>query len=145
MTGTSTRIPGDFLCSANINHSALKLKSPFTPERLQTAMGKWTMNLRRPALVLPQDTNFGNKIGHSILAMITSRKNDPWPVDCEIKNKKLSGLKAPSVVRMKRFTLDNRFIMRKISHLSKNVQKQAKLRFSQIFDYLSFSIQCVSA
>jgi len=91
---------------------------------------------RRPALVLSQDTNFGNKIGHSILAMVTSRNNPPWPLDCEIKNIKLSGLTAPSVVRMKLFTLDNRFIMRKIGHLSVDDQKQVKQSLSQIFNYL---------
>ena len=91
---------------------------------------------RRPALVLSQRTNFGDKIGHSILAMITSQKNAPWPLDCEIKSKKLSGLTAPSVVRMKLFTLDNRFIIRKIGHLSKNDQKQVKQSLLQIFDYL---------
>jgi len=31
---------------------------------------------RRPALVLSQHTNFGNKIGHSVLAIITSREID---------------------------------------------------------------------
>ncbi|CAB1055940.1 cAMP-binding proteins - catabolite gene activator and regulatory subunit of cAMP-dependent protein kinases [Olavius sp. associated proteobacterium Delta 1] len=91
---------------------------------------------RRPALVLSQHTNFGNKIGHSLLAMITSQKNVPWPLDCEIKSKKLSGLAAPSVVRMKLFTLDNRFIIKKIGHLSKSDQKQVKQSLSQIFDYL---------
>ena len=30
---------------------------------------------RRPALVLSQNTNFGNQNGHSILAMITSQKS----------------------------------------------------------------------
>jgi mRNA interferase MazF len=91
---------------------------------------------RRPALVLSQRTNFGDKIGHSVLAMITSRKNAPWPLDCEIKNKKLSGLTAASVVRMKLFTLDNRFIIRKIGQLSKDDQKQVKQSLSKIFDYL---------
>ena len=91
---------------------------------------------RRPALVLSQNTNLGNKIGHSILAMITSLKNAPWPLDCEIKSRDQSGLTAPSVVRMKLFTLDNRFIIRKIGHLSKDDQKQVKQSLSQIFDYL---------
>lgn len=91
---------------------------------------------KRPALVLSQHTNFGNKIGHSVLAMITSRKNDPWPLDCEIINKKQSGLSAPSVVRMKLFTLDNRFIIKKIGHLSDSDQKKIKQSLSQIFDYL---------
>ena len=91
---------------------------------------------RRPALVLSQNTNFGDKIGHSVLAMITSRKNDPWPLDCGIMSKKRSGLTAPSVVRMKLFALDNRFIIKKIGHLSESNQEQVKQSLSQIFDYL---------
>lgn len=91
---------------------------------------------RRPALVLSQNEHFDDEIEHSVLAMITSKKNDPWPLDCEIKNKKPSGLTAPSVVRMKLFTLDHRFIIRKIGHLSKTDQNQVKQSLSQIFDYL---------
>ena len=91
---------------------------------------------RRPALALSQNSNLGNKIGHSVLAMITSKKNAPWPLDCAIMSKKQSGLTAPSVVRMKLFTLDNRFILRKIGHLSDSDQKKVKQSLSQIFDYL---------
>jgi mRNA-degrading endonuclease toxin of MazEF toxin-antitoxin module len=91
---------------------------------------------RRPALVLSQHSNFGNKIGHSVLAMITSKKNAPWPLDCEITDKKQFGLTAASVVRMKLFTLDNRFIIRKIGQLSDIDQKKVKQSLSQIFDYL---------
>ncbi|MBW1671924.1 MAG: type II toxin-antitoxin system PemK/MazF family toxin [Deltaproteobacteria bacterium] len=91
---------------------------------------------RRPALVLSQSSNFGSKIEHSVLAMITSQKNEPWLLDCPIKNKKQSGLTAPSVVRMKLFTLDHRFILRKIGHLSKNDQSHVKQSLSQLFDYL---------
>ena len=91
---------------------------------------------KRPALVLSQIANFGNKIGHSVLAMVTSKKNAPWPLDCEIINKKQSGLTAPSVVRMKLFTLDNRFIIKKIGHLSDSDQQIVKQSLSQIFDYL---------
>jgi len=91
---------------------------------------------RRPALVLSQNKNVGNEIGHSVLAMITSQKNEPWPLGCKIKNRKQSGLTAPSLVRMKLFTLDNRFILRKIGRLSKSDQKQVKHSLSQIFDFL---------
>ena len=91
---------------------------------------------RRPALVLSNNEDFGNEIEHAVLAMITSQKNAPWPLDSAIKNKKSSGLSAPSVVRMKLFTLDNRFILRKIGHLSKSDQKQVKQSLSKIFPYL---------
>jgi mRNA interferase MazF len=91
---------------------------------------------KRPALVLSQTANFGNKIGHSVLAMVTSKKNAPWPLDSEIINKKQSGLTAPSVVRMKLFTLDNRFIIKKIGHFSDSDQQMVKQSLSQIFDYL---------
>ncbi len=91
---------------------------------------------RRPALVLSQNADFGKKIGHSILAMITSLQNAPWPLDCEIKGRQPSGLMAPSVVRMKLFTLDNRFIIRKIGRLSNGDQNRVKQRLRQLFDYL---------
>jgi mRNA interferase MazF len=91
---------------------------------------------RRPALVLSQKSDFGAIIEHSVLAMITSQKNEPWPLDVVIKNKKQSGLTAPSMVRMKLFTLDNRFILRKIGHLSESDQKQIKQSLSKIFGYL---------
>lgn len=91
---------------------------------------------RRPALVMSQKTNFGAVIEHSILAIITSEKNEPWPLDVAIKNRKQSGLTAPSVVRMKLFTLDNRFILRKIGHLTKSDQMQVKESLTKIFDYL---------
>ena len=91
---------------------------------------------RRPALVVSQHANFGSKIDHSVLAMITSQKNVPWPLDCEIINKKKSGLTATSVVRMKLFTLDNRFIIKKIGRLSDSDQTKVKQSLSLIFDYL---------
>ena len=91
---------------------------------------------RRPALVLSQKTDFGSVIEHSVLAMITSQKNEPWPLDVSIKNKKQSGLPAASVVRMKLFTLDNRFILRKIGRLTKSDQMQVKESLTKIFGYL---------
>jgi len=40
--------------------------------------------------------------------MITDLRNAPWPLDTEIEPS-AAGLKMASVVRMKFFTLDNRF------------------------------------
>ena len=90
---------------------------------------------RRPALVLSQNENLVSISEHSVLAMITSQKNERWPLDCIITDKKESGLAAPSVVRMKLFTLDNRFILRKAGHLSQEDQNQVKQCLSQLFGY----------
>lgn len=91
---------------------------------------------RRPALVLSEKKNFGSIIEHTVLAMITSQKNDPWPLDIAIEGKKQSGLTAPSIVRMKLFTLDNRFIIRKIGKLTKNDKTKVMQNLKTIFSYL---------
>lgn len=71
---------------------------------------------RRPALVLSQ-TRF-NAGGHTVLAMITTRGHDPWPGDVPIGSPDAAGLRVPSIVRLKLFTLDNRIIIRVIGRLS---------------------------
>lgn len=71
---------------------------------------------RRPALVLSAGP-FQDRIGHLVLAMITSRENRGWPLDVEITDLKTAGLPHPSVVRMKLFTLDERFVVRKAGRL----------------------------
>jgi mRNA interferase MazF len=68
---------------------------------------------RRPTVVLSQAAALGERIGHSVMAMITSAANAPWPLDCGIEDLVVSGLPAPSVVRMKLFTLDHRLVIRK--------------------------------
>ena len=72
---------------------------------------------RRPALVLSGSEAFGNRIGHSVLAMITSQKNASWPLDVPIQDGPNAGLAASSVERMKLFTLDHRLILRKAGRL----------------------------
>lgn len=88
---------------------------------------------RRPALVLSQKTAFSSKINHSVLAMITSAKNDPWPLDVNITHGESSGLTAPSVVRMKFFTLDNRFILKKAGSLSTADQRKVTTNLKKLF------------
>ena len=73
---------------------------------------------KRPAVVLSSATEFGNVIGHSVMAMITSSKNSRWPLDVEIQDLKSAGLPAASVVRMKLFTLDHRLAVSAIGKLS---------------------------
>ena len=74
---------------------------------------------RRPALVLSRADTFGNRAGNSVLAMITSQAQSPWPLDVAIGEGKSAGLSSPSTVRMKLFTLDHRLILRKAGRLAR--------------------------
>ena len=65
---------------------------------------------RRPALVLSAE-QFQDRAGHLVLAMITSRENRGWPLDVELADLKSAGLPHASVVRMKLFPLDDRFVL----------------------------------
>ena len=79
---------------------------------------------RRPALVASR-TVF-NQAGHTVLAMITTKKQTPWPSDVEIESRGATGLTADCVVRMKLFTLDNRLIVKKIGALSAHDQERCR-------------------
>lgn len=72
---------------------------------------------RRPALVLSSRESFGAVIGHSVMAMITSARHAPWPLDVAVRDGEAAGLRAASVVRMKLFTLDHRLVLRVIGRL----------------------------
>ena len=78
---------------------------------------------RRPALVLSNPNQFNKPNGHTVLAMITSQKNPDWPLDTLITGKRRAGLTAPSKIRMKLFTLDNRLIVKKIGTLNDKDKK----------------------
>ncbi len=76
---------------------------------------------RRPALALSSET-FSSASGHTVMAMITSAANPPWPMDVAIDSEK-AGLRSRSKVRMKLFTLDNRLIIHKAGTLSPTDQR----------------------
>ena len=78
---------------------------------------------RRPALILSDEMHFNKPTGHAVLAMITSQKNPGWPLDTPITDNRQAGLKAPSKVRMKLFTLDVRLILKKIGALTDKDRK----------------------
>jgi mRNA interferase MazF len=77
---------------------------------------------RRPALVLSDAGTLG-AIDHATMAMITSARNPPWPLDVAVADLDSAGLPAPSVVRMKLFTLDLRFVHEGIGALAKADRK----------------------
>jgi len=72
----------------------------------------------RPALVLSDSIGFNTPAGHSVMAMITSQANSPWPLDCPINDLAAAGLPAPSKVRFKLFTLDHRLVRGQSGKLS---------------------------
>jgi mRNA interferase MazF len=48
----------------------------------------------RPALVLSDALAFNTLAGHSVMAMITSQANPPWPLDCNVVDLSSAGLPA---------------------------------------------------
>ena len=73
---------------------------------------------RRPALVLSPAGAVGGAIPHAVLAMITSEQHPAWALDVPLRSYQTAGLPAPSVVRMKVFTLDTRLIVAKLGQLT---------------------------
>jgi mRNA interferase MazF len=72
---------------------------------------------KRPALVLSSE-QFNSGIHHSVMAMITTASHSAWPLDVAIVNLKDTGLKTPSIIRMKLFTIDHALIRRHIGQLN---------------------------
>jgi mRNA interferase MazF len=87
---------------------------------------------RRPALALSSRV-FNKAAAHSVMAMITSVGNAPWPLDVRLNNLKSAGLPAASVVRMKLFTLDHQYVLRKVGKLSKADQTNVAQGVAQLF------------
>ena len=83
-------------------------------------------DIKRPALVLSDFAIFNDVTENCVLAMITSSKNSPWPLDTIIGSIQKAGLPAPSLVRMKLFTLDSRLILKKIGGLSGKDQEAVR-------------------
>lgn len=89
----------------------------------------------RPALVLSEASCFNDAIGHSVLAMITSASNPPWPLDYEIEDLSAAGLPAPSKVRFKLFTLDHRLIRGVLGQLTINDAIRVKESLKKLLVY----------
>lgn len=89
----------------------------------------------RPALVL-STKEFNLAVRHVVMAMITTSRLVSWPGDTEIKDMTSAGLPKPSLMRMKIFTLDQRFIEDRLGELAEvdrasvEANLSAVLRFS---------------
>lgn len=88
---------------------------------------------RRPAVVLSSANNFNARTRHSVMAMITSADNASWVLDTPIKDLSVAGLPAPSVVRMKLFTLDHKFVIRRAGKLATADQKAVTSSLDKLF------------
>lgn len=98
---------------------------PFTDRNVQK---------KRPALVLTNSV-YQEQHGHCILAMITSAKQSSWSTDIMIEDLDSAGLKSPSLVRTKLFTLDDRLILRQVGELSKFDQKKVAKVLQHMFAF----------
>lgn len=97
---------------------------PFTDRRAER---------RRPALVVSPPEALGNRVGQSVLAMVTSAAHSAWPLDVPLTDLACAGLPAPSLVRMKLFTLDDRLVERQVGTLSAADAEAAAVALTQLF------------
>ena len=72
---------------------------------------------RRPAIIL-SSAAFNQASGHAVMAMVTSASQSAWPGDVALADLVGAGLTSPCIVRLKLFTLDLRFVIRKAGRLS---------------------------
>jgi mRNA interferase MazF len=108
--------------------TVVRVPFPFTDR----AAGK-----NRPALVLSAAKSFNTPAGHSVMAMITSVANAPWPLDCPIADLAAAGLPAPSKVRFKLFTLDHRLVRGQLGVLSTADAAAIRGRLLELFSEAS--------
>lgn len=90
---------------------------------------------RRPALVVSRPDPLGNVVGHRLLAMITSAAHRSWPLDVPIGDLDAAGLPAPSTVRMKLFTLDDRLIERRAGTLGPEDVSRVRASLAHAFGF----------
>ncbi len=96
----------------------------------------------RPALVISDPQAFDMQAGYSLLAMITSMDNAPWPLDCPLTDLVSAGLPAPSKVRCKLFTLDHRLIRGELGRLAAVDRERVDHALRRL---LGFAVECARA
>lgn len=85
----------------------------------------------RPALVL-SNAKFNRSVGKTIFAMITSSTKTTWLHDSVVVDLSMAGLTVPSRVRMKIFTIDNGFILKRLGHLSVKDASEFEKNFNKL-------------
>jgi mRNA interferase MazF len=105
-------------------YDIVKVPFPFTDRQASK---------NRPALILSDGKTFNSRISQCVMAMITSVKHANWPLDTRIGHLPGTGLPAPSVIRLKLFTLDNRLILAKLGQLDPVDQDTVKQQLKILF------------
>jgi len=85
----------------------------------------------RPILVISSSA-FLEGHDHLIGAMITTGRDSAWPSDISIDDFAAAGLRHPSVIRMKLFTLPRSTIATRIGALSNDDARKFRTGFNQI-------------
>ncbi len=86
----------------------------------------------RPALVL-SSPSFQSACGACVMAMITSAERSAWPNDVRLDDWQSAGLKKPSLLRWKIFTLDDALILGGRGSLSPADWSRVRSSFESIF------------
>lgn len=94
-----------------------------------------TASKKRPALVI-SDVAFNQYLMKSVMAMITTTGHLPWLLDVPIVDLAASGLKSPSLIRMKLFTIDDALVLKKIGTLAKSDREIVQHSLKQLFQLL---------
>jgi mRNA interferase MazF len=87
---------------------------------------------RRPSLVL-STPDFQLMTGSCILAMVTSAERSRWENDLVLESWTLAGLRKPSVIRWKLFTLDETLILGRRGRLADPDLAAVRRSLTEIF------------
>jgi len=90
----------------------------------------------RPALVL-STSEFQKKTGTCILTMVTSAERSRWGNDLTLNFWSQAGLKKPSIVRWKVFTLDESVIVARRGRLAEGDLASVRRAVAEIFSWWS--------
>lgn len=90
---------------------------------------------KRPAVVISDATAFNKPTEKNVMAMITTATHSPWALDVSIVDLVSTGLKAPSLIRMKLFTLDDTLITKKIGKLGESDRSNLKTSLPKLFNF----------
>jgi mRNA interferase MazF len=90
---------------------------------------------KRPAMVL-SSARFQHEHQHLTLAMITTAGHSAWACDVPLGNWVAAGLNAPSIFRLKVFTLDSMFIIKKLGCIADSDRPAIQEAFTRYFRQL---------